>query len=196
MILLPGGDTSCQVEVDHFYYQGGYVNNDWFKKDVFHLTPKASADEEDGEFEKFNITVDTRSADDATAMIYADPVIEDTTTGYNVGNAGADTDSTAVADSAGDAQDDFTSEDIEFSSEYQEPETTDTDETVDVATEENDSTDVADQENSDEESTDIEVTDETDSSIDVDVQTDETVAADVGDGETSGTFTGRFIERV
>lgn len=185
--FVPGGDTSCQVEVDHFYYQGGYVNNDWFKKDVFHLTPKASADEEDGEFEKFNITVDTRSADDATTMIYADPVIEDTTTGYNVGNAGADTDSTAVADSAGDVQDDFTSEDIEFSSEYQEPETTDTDETVDVATEENDSTDVADQENSDEESTDIEVTDETDSSIDVDVQTDETVAADVGDGETSGT---------
>ena len=182
--FVPGGETLCQVQVNHFYYQGGYVNNDWFKKDVFHLTPKASADDADGEFEKFNITVDTKSAADATTMIYADPVIEDTTTGYNVS---AGTNSASVADSTGDSQEDFTSEDVDFSSEYQEPETTDADETADVVSEESDSTDASDQEISDEESTDTEVTDETDDSTEADVQTEEEAAADAGDGEASGT---------
>ena len=27
------------VEVDHFYYQGGFINNEWLKKYVFHLDP-------------------------------------------------------------------------------------------------------------------------------------------------------------
>ena len=30
-------EAECEVEIDHFYYQGGIENNEWFKKYVFHL---------------------------------------------------------------------------------------------------------------------------------------------------------------
>lgn len=46
------------VEVDHMYYQGGYVNHDWLKRYVFHLDPI----NEKEEFEKFAIQVDTVTA--------------------------------------------------------------------------------------------------------------------------------------
>lgn len=45
------------VEVNHIFYQGGYVNHDWFKRYVFHLSPD---DEE--QFAKFDIKVDTITA--------------------------------------------------------------------------------------------------------------------------------------
>ena len=73
----PGGDTEYPVQVNHMFYQGGYRNNDWFRKYVFHLTPKSDPDEADGEFEQFDIQVDTRLASDPTQEIYADPVASD-----------------------------------------------------------------------------------------------------------------------
>ena len=45
------------VEVNHIFYQGGYVNHDWFKRYVFHLSPD---DEE--QFANFDIKVDTITA--------------------------------------------------------------------------------------------------------------------------------------
>ena len=68
------------VQVNHMYYNGGLTNNDWFKKFVFHLQPKADASAEDGEFENFNIQVDTMSAfstDDSLQAVYA-PASTDT----------------------------------------------------------------------------------------------------------------------
>lgn len=65
---------SQSVQVNHMYYNGGLTNNDWFKKFVFHLQPKADASAEDGEFENFNIQVDTMSADssgDSLQTVYA-----------------------------------------------------------------------------------------------------------------------------
>lgn len=65
---------SQSVQVNHMYYNGGLTNNDWFKKFVFHLQPKADASAEDGEFENFNIQVDTMSADssgDSLQAVYA-----------------------------------------------------------------------------------------------------------------------------
>ena len=50
------------VEVNHMYYQGGYKNNDWFKRYVFHLTEGDEKSKE--QFDKFNIEVDTISAND------------------------------------------------------------------------------------------------------------------------------------
>ena len=44
------------------YYQGGYKNNDWFKRYVFHLTEGDEKSKE--QFDKFNIEVDTISAED------------------------------------------------------------------------------------------------------------------------------------
>ena len=65
--FTPGDDTAASVQVNSFYYQGGYTNNDWFKKYVFHLNPKVDADSEDGEFENFGIEVDTKLASDGTS---------------------------------------------------------------------------------------------------------------------------------
>ena len=56
--FVQGDGSACQVEVDHLYYRGGYVNNDWLKRYVFHLSPK------DEEFESLNIQVDTKKASD------------------------------------------------------------------------------------------------------------------------------------
>ena len=94
--FVPVGDTAYQVQVDSFYYQGGYVNNDWFKKYVFHLTPKDSDDAEDGEFENFKIEVDTKSASDATTPVYAQAESDDSEDIQS-----SDTEN-AVSDGAGD----------------------------------------------------------------------------------------------
>ena len=55
--FVPGGEQINSVEVDHIYYKGGYKNNDWFKRYVFHLSPA------DSDFDNFNIEVDTKTAD-------------------------------------------------------------------------------------------------------------------------------------
>ena len=51
------GETEQIVEVDHIYYQGGYVNHDWFKRYVFHLSP-----DDKEQFKNFNIVVNTMTA--------------------------------------------------------------------------------------------------------------------------------------
>lgn len=51
--FIIGGDEERSVQVDHMYYKGGYVNHDWFKQFVFHLSP------EDKLFESFDIEVTT-----------------------------------------------------------------------------------------------------------------------------------------
>ena len=75
--FVPDESADAQtVQVDHIYYKGGYTNNDWFKKYVFHLEPKASADAEDEEFENFNIQVDTMNAGSIGSSlegVYAEP---------------------------------------------------------------------------------------------------------------------------
>lgn len=185
--FVSGGDTSCQVQVNSFYYQGGYTNNDWFKKYVFHLSPKASEDEEDGEFENFGIEVDTKSAEDVTSAVYA------TVSGEDISGQSISVDDVAVGEGevSGDEniQNNGTDAEVDFSSEYQEPDAQDVNEPVD-------SVDIS--ENIDEESqkesgevafdeTDVEVSDETDS--DVEVQNEEEPAVDVGDGETTNATT-------
>lgn len=185
--FVSGGDTSCQVQVNSFYYQGGYTNNDWFKKYVFHLSPKASEEEEDGEFENFGIEVDTKSAEDVTSAVYA------TVSGEDISGQSISVDDVAVGEGevSGDEniQNNGTDAEVDFSSEYQEPDTQDVNESVD-------SVDIS--ENIDEESqkesgevafdeTDVEVSDETDS--DVEVQNEEEPAVDVGDGETTNAIT-------
>lgn len=185
--FVSGGDTSCQVQVNSFYYQGGYTNNDWFKKYVFHLSPKASEDEEDGEFENFGIEVDTKSAEDVTSAVYA------TVSGEDISGQSISVDDVAVGEGevSGDEniQNNGTDAEVDFSSEYQEPDAQDVNESVD-------SVDIS--ENIDEESqkesgevafdeTDVEVSDETDS--DVEVQNEEEPAVDVGDGETTNATT-------
>lgn len=185
--FVSGGDTSCQVQVNSFYYQGGYTNNDWFKKYVFHLSPKASEEEEDGEFENFGIEVDTKSAEDVTSAVYA------TVSGEDISGQSISVDDVAVGEGevSGDEniQNNGTDAEVDFSSEYQEPDTQDVNESVD-------SVDIS--ENIDEESqkesgevafdeTDVEVSDETDS--DVEVQNEEDPAVDVGDGETTNAIT-------
>lgn len=185
--FIPGGDNSCQVQVNSFYYQGGYTNNDWFKKYVFHLSPKASEEEEDGEFENFGIEVDTKSAEDVTSAVYA------TVSGEDISGQSISVDDVAVGEGevSGDEniQNNGTDAEVDFSSEYQEPDTQDVNESVD-------SVDIS--ENIDEESqkesgevafdeTDVEVSDETDS--DVEVQNEEEPAVDVGDGETTNAIT-------
>ena len=185
--FVPGGDNSCQVQVNSFYYQGGYTNNDWFKKYVFHLSPKASEEEEDGEFENFGIEVDTKSAEDVTSAVYA------TVSGEDISGQSISVDDVAVGEGevSGDEniQNNGTDAEVDFSSEYQEPDTQDVNESVD-------SGDIS--ENIDEESqkesgevafdeTDVEVSDETDS--DVEVQNEEEPAVDVGDGETTNAIT-------
>lgn len=185
--FVPGGDNSCQVQVNSFYYQGGYTNNDWFKKYVFHLSPKASEEEEDGEFENFGIEVDTKSAEDVTSAVYA------TVSGEDISGQSISVDDVAVGEGevSGDEniQNNGTDAEGDFSSEYQEPDTQDVNESVD-------SVDIS--ENIDEESqkesgevafdeTDVEVSDETDS--DVEVQNEEEPAVDVGDGETTNAIT-------
>lgn len=64
--FVPGGDTAEKVQVDHVYYRGGYTNNDWLKKYVFHLDDTDSDD-----FKNFQIQVDTRLATDVTKAVYA-----------------------------------------------------------------------------------------------------------------------------
>ena len=159
--FVPGGDASYQVQVNSFYYQGGYSNNDWFKKYVFHLDPK------DSEFNTFGIQVDTRDASDVTSAVYAAVSGEDTE-GQNI-----TADDTASVDDAGNsadesAQNDGTEADVDFSSEYQE----DTQDTDDAAQ------DI---------SSDADISEETDDSVNEEEenQTDENSAADAGDTDAN-----------
>ncbi len=89
--FVPGDGENCQVQVEHFYYKGGYSNNDWLKRYVFHLTPG------DGEFEKLSIKVDTRTAADLqeiyavqTGSDQATQSGEFTVEDVNAGSASAD----------------------------------------------------------------------------------------------------------
>lgn len=191
--FVPGGDTSCQVQVNSFYYQGGYTNNDWFKKYVFHLSPKASEDEEDGEFENFGIEVDTKSAENATDPVYAEAVAGEDTAAQSVS---ADDEAVSIdaegtdADSAAGTQQSDASDEVEFTSEYQEPDTQDVGETAEAAGD-NDEAVVADK-NTDETSVDSEVDETTED--EADVQIEENTASDAGDGESTDTLSDSLKE--
>ncbi len=138
--FVPGGDTKRIVQVNHMFYQGGYTNNDWFKKYVFHLTPKASADDADGQFENFDIQVDTRSSLDPKQEIYAIPAdSEDTPSVGDVSseeNAVADqTDDLSSKDTGADSETEISdagSEDVDTDSD--ETEVTDEDTDLDEVT--------------------------------------------------------------
>lgn len=97
--FVPGDGSTYLVQVDHIYYQGGYTNNDWLKRYVFHLSP------EDEEFSNLNIEVDTRKASDFSE-IYA--AAGDTST-QELDNGEA-----SVADS-GEGEESFTDEAADLS---------------------------------------------------------------------------------
>lgn len=81
--FVPGGEETCEVEVNHAYYRGGYANNDWLKRYVFHLSPTAqsmnSETAEEGQavtdedarkqFDNFAIEVDTFTAEELDAIL-------------------------------------------------------------------------------------------------------------------------------
>ena len=192
--FVPGGDTSYQVQVNSFYYQGGYSNNDWFKKYVFHLDPKVSDDEDEGEFEKFGIEVDTRSASDVTSAVYAAVSGEDTA-GQSI-----TVDDTASADDAGNSADESAQNDaadVDFTSEYQEPDTQDAGESVDmqdvgetedatVAENTGDSANISESiDNESQEDSGEASSDETKAEVSEAAESEEESAADAGDGETT-----------
>ena len=63
--FVPGtgdGTKTYKVEIDRMYYTGGYTNNDWFKKYVFHLDPDNEETADD--FKNFNIEVTTLTKDE------------------------------------------------------------------------------------------------------------------------------------
>lgn len=133
--FVPGGDTKRIVQVNHMFYQGGYTNNDWFKKYVFHLTPKASTDDADGQFENFDIQVDTRSSLNPEQQIYAIPADSEDTP--SVGKVSSD------EHTAADQTDDFSSEDTGevVAAESDEAEVTDEQTDVDAGSEDTEITD-------------------------------------------------------
>ena len=117
--FVPGGDISHQVQVDHVYYQGGYTNNDWMKKYVFHLTPKEDEEEVDGQFEQFDIEVDTRDASNPLNEIFAEAVVSDGTS--TAAHADMKEETPAAGDpdevTAAEETDDFSSDDTDVSAE-------------------------------------------------------------------------------
>ena len=141
--FTPDGDTAVSVKVNSFYYQGGYTNNDWFKKYVFHLNPKADADSVDGEFENFGIEVDTKLASDGTTTAYAPAVTGDSSPGNDTAANSAQDEEQAVVLEPEDAFGDDTTEQTDVSEEVLE-----SDDTEDGAGE--DETDIDVQENADE----------------------------------------------
>lgn len=165
--FAPGGDTAVSVQVNSFYYQGGYTNNDWFKKYVFHLKPKADADSADGEFENFGIEVDTKLASDGTSDIYAPAVSEGSSGGNDTAANSAQDEEQAITFEPEDTFGDDTTEQTDVSEEV--PESGDTE---DGAGE--DETDIDVQENADEsENIDAEDIDtQDDESVDVQAQDD------------------------
>ena len=56
------------VEIDHFYYQGGMKNNEWLKRFVFHLN-------EDGEhtLDSISIVVDVKTTSEVEQLLNANP---------------------------------------------------------------------------------------------------------------------------
>ena len=141
--FAPGGDTAVSVQVNSFYYQRGYTNNDWFKKYVFHLNPKVDADSEDGEFENFGIEVDTKLASDGTSDIYAPAVSGGSSGGNDTAANFAQDEEQAITFEPEDTFGDDTTEQTDVSEEV--PESGDTE---DGAGE--DETDIDVQENTDE----------------------------------------------
>ena len=164
--FVPDDNAELQsVQVNHMYYNGGLTNNDWFKKFVFHLQPKADASEEDGEFENFNIQVDTMSASssgDSLQAVYA--------------SASKDT-SADTAGQADEQSDDFTdSVDMEPLEDAGEATDSDVDEL-------NEDTDVS-EEMSDE---NVDIASEEDSDDRNEINVEEDSIDEAGDAETTET---------
>ena len=175
--FVPGGDNAVQVQVNALYYRGGYVNNDWFKKDVFHLSPKVSADDPDGEFEKFGIQVDTRLATNITETPYAVTSGEDIAgQSITVDEDTADAVNTDAADSgnAAKVQQADEADVVDFTSEFDEADAGESTEETAPAVNAEQSDDTVDMVSADgEEGADT----------DVDVQMSEEDTADAGDAQ-------------
>lgn len=71
--FVSGGEEEQIVEVNHMYYQGGYVNHDWFKRYVFHLTTEDKASKT--QFDNFKIKVDTIKSDKFDEMYGNETVV-------------------------------------------------------------------------------------------------------------------------
>ena len=56
-------DREYQVTINHLFYRGGYSNNDWLKRDVFHLDPDSKDETVKEQFKSFHIKVDTKVID-------------------------------------------------------------------------------------------------------------------------------------
>ena len=177
--FAPGGDTAASVQVKSFDYQGGYTSNDWFKKYVFHLNPKADADSANGEFETFGIEVDTKLASDGTSDVYAPAVSGGSSGGNDTAANAAQEEQAVVFELEEDAFGDGTTEQTDASEEVLE-----SGDTEDGASE--DETDIDVQENADDseniESEDIAVEDgdtqEDEEDVDVQAQDDEVSVSD------------------
>lgn len=124
--FVPGGDQIRSVQVDHMYYnKGGYINHDWFKRYVFHLSPEDSDETVRKQFKNFNIEVTTMTAEEFNKTYgnaTATTSIEDT-----------DAEAAAVTDSEGEESD--TTEDStvdETTNETTSPEDTETSDTSEV----------------------------------------------------------------
>ena len=93
--FIMGGDKEQAVQVDHMYYKGGYVNHDWFKQFVFHLSP------EDKLFQSFDIEVTTITTEEFNQA-------------YGNGVAVTSTDEVAIAtDSSENNTDEISDSDIQ-----------------------------------------------------------------------------------
>ena len=140
-----------------------------FKKFVFHLQPKADASAEDGEFENFNIQVDTMSADssgNSLQAVYA--------------SAGTDT----SADAAGQEDDSEDTQDISVDTDEENIE-----EEVVADEQSDDFTDSVDMEPVEDagEATDSDVTSEEDSDDQNEIDVEEDGIDEAGDAETTET---------
>ena len=183
--FVPDDNADLQsVQVNHMYYNGGLTNNDWFKKFVFHLQPKADVSEEDGEFENFNIQVDTMSADSSGDSLQA--VYASASTNTSADAAGQQDDSEDTQDISVDTDeetvedeqsDDFTdSVDMESVEDAGEVADSDVDEL-------NEDTDVS-EEMSDE---NVDVASEEDSDAQSEIDVEEDSIDEAGDAETTET---------
>ena len=119
--FVPGGDQIRSVQVDHMYYnKGGYINHDWFKRYVFHLSPEDSDETVRKQFKNFNIEVTTMTAEEFNKTYgnaTATTSIEDT-----------DAEAAAVTDSEDEGNDTFEDSTVDEATSPGDTETSDTSE--------------------------------------------------------------------
>lgn len=102
------------VEVNHMYYKGGYVNHDWFKRYVFHLSPKSSdetaTDQEEtvkDPFKAFNIEVVTMTTEEFNRQ-YGNGVAATSADGTDISEAVVSAGENAEAENGDEPESDHT----------------------------------------------------------------------------------------